>query len=1526
MSGTIPTAADVVLVEAGADAGLGGVLPEGARVIRPAPGMVVDADRLRADGVTIAILWPSTAARLAAEAEAQGDWPAALRAVHCAGEALPRTAAQRLAQRGVALRHGHAPLATMPMVLSWGVEASALRADAVPVGRSHDGVRAVDATGRVVPLGTVGRLQLRDAGGAWEPTDDLARIGRDGLVDLVGSGDGSVWLRGRRLAPTAVRDTLLADREVLDVHVGWRLDADRGALLVAWLVLAEGAALRDVIARLPADLAALTTVAVESLPLHRGGSVDEAALDALGLPDAWTARRWHHALLRHDGVRDAAVLVTDAPRPQPAHWERPAAAAAGADAAAAPMSAPIEAQGPVLPPLRWERLGQALVDCARAAPSHGVRFLAADGDRFLPYPRLLDDARRVLAGLRAGGARPRDPVLLLMADPQACLTGFWACVLGGMVPVPMAVPEAWDADHATARKLVNTWTLLERPRLLAGRTEAGRLSALHPEFVLSVVDECIAHAPAADDHAAAPDDLALLLLTSGSTGTPKAVMHTHRTVLSRCEMARLHHGLDTATVSLNWLPLDHVGAIVMFHVRDVTLHCQQLHAPTDLVIADPLRWLDWMDRWRVTISWAPNFAFGLVNGQAATIERRRWDLSALAVLVNAGEAIVPATARRFLDLLAPHGLARDAMCPEWGMSETSSAVVGSRGLVPQPTRDADAFADLGAPCAGTTLRIVEARASRPGSPPIGRLQVRGASVTPGYFRNPGAMAEAFTADGWFDTGDLGFLRDGRLTLTGRAKDCVIVNGVNLYSHEIEAVAERAPGLQLSYTAACAHRPAGADTDEIVVFFVPAQAADAREVATRIRMEVAQRLGVAPRHLVPLAAHEVPKTAIGKIQRPQLQARFAAGEFAGRSALEAEAAATGALPDCLAALQWRRADGSGSDMSGPWLVAAGTAAARERFADALRAGGAQAVVDASPAAEVLAAAERVLWLGCEAGATGDPVASARSALHDLDGLLAAAGLSTRRLPLRLLVVTRGCAAVGDSLLNVGHAGISAWLASRSAEHPLLRAGQLDLDMEAGAGEAAALPAAMALSDEALVAWRRGKRWVPRLTPLRPQPLPAEGGIRFLAGSTWLLAGGLGGIGRAFARKLAGELGVHLLLVGRRPPDAPDVAEALAQLQDGAAPVRYLCCDIADAAALRAAVHAALAGRPLAGIIQATATGSLADQWAQAQAAPNDATINDQAQAKLAGSVALAGLLADWPQAAFIGCSSVTASFGAATLAGYAAANAFLSTLCQDLRRRGHRAQALEWSMWRDTGLSAAAPGLLAERTAAQGYEVLAPGQGVDALLIAAALGHERTLVGVAAHHPAWRVRGAGPAVLRTGLQAWVAADASADWPQALDGARRLPARAVRVDAITRLPDGTLDPQALAGVTEKAQAVETRHVAPATAWEHKVHAIWAELLQRPRIGTDENFFELGGHSLLLTQVRVRLSELAGRQLPMVDLFRQPTIARLASWLEHGEPDSPGIPVLAPTTAPSRQQAMLEQQQRRRAARAPAPPDSA
>lgn len=725
---------------------------------------------------------------------------------------------------------------------------------------------------------------------------------RNGIIEL-------------QIVEAALLDYPLIDDCVVRVRKGKTSATE----LVAYIVLAGTLSLEQLQSHLQAVLPAGITISacvpVSTLPLNKQGLVDEQALIEMEVIDPDLAQRWEEQLLSVPKVEQVAVVVQEhVEKIPPLHLSdvlpeykgtseeesidseilgvkllptTPSVEKAlglkeewGSKALAISCGEPSQ-EDAGLP----TTLSKALQRTASQVPKKGIIYLQADGSEIVQcYEDLLDEAERILAGLRKLGLKPQDKVIFQLNHNWDFIPAFWGCILGGFVPVPISTAPTYESVNSTVQKLHNAWQMLEQPLVLTSAELAPAIGLLPnlldlTNFQVETIDRLRLCQPDKHWYDAQPDDLAVLILTSGSTGFPKGVMLNHSNILSNVSASAQMNNFQREDVSLNWLNLDHVGSLVRCSIRDIYVGSQQIHAPAEVMLEDPLRWLDWIEQYRVTFAWAPNFALGLINARADVIQQRSWDLSGVKSVLSVAEAIVPKTAKRFLDLLAPHGLSSQAMHSAWGMTETCAGVTFSHRYLLDLSDD-QTFVEVGAPIPGFKMRIVDDREQVVTEGTIGRLQIYGSMIACGYYKNPELNREAFTEDGWLRTGDLGFLHQGRLTIIGRQKDIIIVNGLNHYSHEIEAVVEAVNSVEVSYTAACAVRDPQSDTDRLVIFF-HTRLTDNNQLAEllkEIRKNVVREIGVDPAYLIPVEKKAIPKTAIGKIQRSQLKQRFEAGDF------------------------------------------------------------------------------------------------------------------------------------------------------------------------------------------------------------------------------------------------------------------------------------------------------------------------------------------------------------------------------------------------------------------------------------------------------------------------------------------------------------------------------------------------------------------------------------------------------------------------------------------------------------------------
>jgi thioesterase domain-containing protein len=338
----------------------------------------------------------------------------------------------------------------------------------------------------------------------------------------------------------------------------------------------------------------------------------------------------------------------------------------------------------------------------------------------------------------------------------------------------------------------------------------------------------------------------------------------------------------------NWIAFDHVAALLESHMIALYVGASQIHAEPAAILADPMQFLRLIHSQRVSIAFAPNFLLGQINAalQAASAAPSETlslslNLSCLRRIVTGGEANVVETGQRFLDLLAPYGLSRDALWPAFGMTETCAASVYSHDF---PDGDANReFASVGMPIIGLDIRIVDELGLARSTDQAGELQLRGPMIFARYYNNEEATHAAFTPDGWFRTGDVGRIEGGRLNLVARNKDSIIVSGVNYFSHELETKLEQLDGIERSFVAAFPTRPKGADTEQLIVTFATTLQADDEEglyqLTVAVRNTTIMLWGFRPAMILPLPKSAFPKTSLGKIQRSLMRRRLEAGEYA-----------------------------------------------------------------------------------------------------------------------------------------------------------------------------------------------------------------------------------------------------------------------------------------------------------------------------------------------------------------------------------------------------------------------------------------------------------------------------------------------------------------------------------------------------------------------------------------------------------------------------------------------------------------------
>jgi fatty-acyl-CoA synthase len=393
-----------------------------------------------------------------------------------------------------------------------------------------------------------------------------------------------------------------------------------------------------------------------------------------------------------------------------------------------------------------------------------------------------------------------------------------------------------------------------------------------------------------------PDDLAFLQFTSGSTAAPKGVRVTHGSLVANCwaivdEGMNLVVGKDRA---VSWLPLYHDMGLIGFVIAPLFRATPTFYIPTMSFVKRPNLWMQSMHDFRATASFGPNFAYALASKRAGEKELSTWDLSCVRILGCGAEPIHPQVMAEFAERMQKAGLPKTALMPAYGMAEATLAMsfaqLGTeihsiavdaerfreKGEVVEAEDDALAlsFVSCGYLFKGHSIRVVNAEGEALPEGFEGELQFAGPSVAAGYWENKEAT-EATFGGGWLKTGDLGFVRNGEIFITGRCKDLIILNGKNHHPQTIEWAVAEVEGVRKGNVVAFS-RP-GKDSEELVVALETKEDFPA-DLADQITRAVADQLSLKVAAVVLLKLGQLPKTSSGKLQRRKTREQYLSGSL------------------------------------------------------------------------------------------------------------------------------------------------------------------------------------------------------------------------------------------------------------------------------------------------------------------------------------------------------------------------------------------------------------------------------------------------------------------------------------------------------------------------------------------------------------------------------------------------------------------------------------------------------------------------
>jgi fatty-acyl-CoA synthase len=551
---------------------------------------------------------------------------------------------------------------------------------------------------------------------------------------------------------------------------------------------------------------------------------------------------------------------------------------------------------------------QALERC-NGLHARGYTFLNGKGpgeDLVLSFHELRREAMRRAAALEAQGLRKGDRLAMVLPDGPDFVPTFLGALWAGIVPVPLYPPLSLGKLDAFMEALITILNAAQPKAIVTDDRVAKILwSAIGkvPSIEKVIEAKALASAPFVErPHAPIADaDIAFLQFTSGSTSTPKGVVVTHGSLAANCN-AIVHDGLRAQRdrdIGVSWLPLYHDMGLIGFVLTPLIEQISIVYIPTLSFIKNATLWMETLSKYKATMTFAPNFAYALVTKRARPEQVARWDLSQMRVFGCGAEPINPETMRAFLKAMEPAGLKPQALLPCYGMAEATLAMafVGMDDPLKTDRIDAQAYHAekrarpaasgelLETVCCGRTfpghaLSIQDESGALLPERAVGEICFQGPSVAAGYFNRPDATAESFR-DGWLRTGDLGYLADGELYISGRLKDILIVNGRNYYPQRIEWLVDEIPGVRKG-SAVVFTRP-GKSSEEIIV---AAETRAPEGLADQIKARISEEFQLSVSEVALVAPGSLPKTSSGKLQRRKTREQFLNGTL-GREGVRSQ---------------------------------------------------------------------------------------------------------------------------------------------------------------------------------------------------------------------------------------------------------------------------------------------------------------------------------------------------------------------------------------------------------------------------------------------------------------------------------------------------------------------------------------------------------------------------------------------------------------------------------------------------------------
>ncbi len=525
-------------------------------------------------------------------------------------------------------------------------------------------------------------------------------------------------------------------------------------------------------------------------------------------------------------------------------------------------------------------------------------------DKYYSYNEVYKKALHRLKTLNDKGINKGDELLIATDDILEFLISFWGCILGGIIAIPLKLGLT-DEDilrlSTLSKMLDNPYLITEHNKVNLIRDYIDKSNKKNLDYLINEKTLIVEEIEDSEEEGKVCDmpldSIALIQFSSGSTGVPKGVIITHRNLVSSTKDIAKASSLNESDKFLSWLPLTHNMGLLGLHTVPFLNKITQVLIPPIVYMKNPQIWLDAVSKYRITSTSSPNFGFRLFVNNYEKMNSEHWDLSCLRRIYNGAEPVSMELCRQFYGKLKQNGLKFSAIYPVYGLAEATLAaafpkpftdpegiIVDRRKLnindevvVLKDINDKNAieFAVVGYNIENCKIRICDEDNNELPEGRVGLVNIKGINVSSGYYKSSLKIAGE---DGFYNTGDLGFIVDGKLSISGRFKEIIIVNGQNYYPFDIERVCSLVPEVVEGTVAACGSYNKNTNKEDLIIFIKTELEDEAYEkMCNEIRKQLLDKLLISADQIIKVS--DIPKTASSKVARFRLVQMYEDGCFA-----------------------------------------------------------------------------------------------------------------------------------------------------------------------------------------------------------------------------------------------------------------------------------------------------------------------------------------------------------------------------------------------------------------------------------------------------------------------------------------------------------------------------------------------------------------------------------------------------------------------------------------------------------------------